>query len=137
MDADADRQRRVRAVFDEVISLPAGAARAARLDALTAGDPPLRAALDGLIAAHHAAGSFLEPGPGAAGLDDPAPDVLGRRVGPYEVVRELGRGGMGTVFLGVRVDDQYRKQVAIKVVRAALDRDPLDARFARERQILA
>lgn len=44
---------------------------------------------------------------------------------------------MGTVFLGVRVDDQYRKQVAIKVVRAALDRDPLDARFARERQILA
>jgi serine/threonine protein kinase len=134
---DADRQRRVRAVFDEVISLPAGADREARLDALTAGDAELRAAIDGLISAHHAAGSFLERGPGATGLDDPAPDVLGRRIGPYEVVRELGRGGMGTVFLGVRVDDQYRKQVAIKVVRAALDRDPLDARFARERQILA
>lgn len=134
---DADRQRRVRAVFDEVIALPAGADRQARLDALTAGDGELRAAIDGLIAAHSAAGSFLEHGPAAAGLDDPGPDVLGRRIGPYEVVRELGRGGMGTVFLGVRVDDQYRKQVAIKVVRAALDRDPLDARFARERQILA
>ena len=134
---DSVRQRRVRAVFDEVISLPAGAQRQAHLDALEAADADVRAAVEGLLAAHDAAGSFLEHGPGAAGLDDPGPDVLGRRIGPYEVVRELGRGGMGTVFLGVRVDDQYRKQVAIKVVRAALDRDPLDARFARERQILA
>jgi tRNA A-37 threonylcarbamoyl transferase component Bud32/tetratricopeptide (TPR) repeat protein len=134
---DADRQPRIRAVFDEVASLPGGPDRQARLEALTAGDPQLRADVDGLLAAHDAAGAFLEHGPGVASLDDPGPDVLGRRIGPYEVVREIGRGGMGAVFLAVRVDDQYRKQVAIKVVRAAVDRDVLDARFARERQILA
>ncbi len=134
---DADRQHRIRAVFDEVVSLPSGPDRQARLDARTAGDPALRDDVDGLLAAHDAAGAFLERGPAVASLDDPSPDVLGRRIGPYEVVREIGRGGMGAVFLGVRVDDRYRKQVAIKVVRAAVDRDLLDARFARERQILA
>ncbi len=41
---------------------------------------------------------------------------VGQRIGPYEIIRELGHGGMGTVFLAVRADDQYRKQVAIKLV---------------------
>ena len=116
---DPDRQQRVRAVFDDVVAQAADADRQARLDALTAGEPDVRAAVAQLLAAHDAAGSFLEDGPGAARLDDPGPDVLGRLVGPYEVIREIGRGGMGTVFLGVRADDQYRKEVAIKVVRAA------------------
>jgi eukaryotic-like serine/threonine-protein kinase len=134
---DSDRQHRVRAVFDDVVAQASGADRQTRLDALTADEPEVRAAVAQLLAAHDAAGSFLEGGPGAARLDDPGPDVIGRRVGPYEVIREIGHGGMGTVFLGVRADDQYRKEVAIKVVRAAVDRGQLVARFARERQILA
>jgi non-specific serine/threonine protein kinase/serine/threonine-protein kinase len=134
---DADRQQRVRAVFDEVVAEATEAGRQARLEALAAADPEVLGAVARLLAAHDAAGSFLEGGPGAAALDDPGPDVLGRRNGPNEVVREIGRGGMGTVFLAVRADDQYRKEVAIKVVRAAIDRDRLVARFARERQILA
>src|SRR3954452_25356150 len=60
-----------------------------------------------------------------------------RRIGPYELVREIGRGGMGTVYLGERADDQYEGGVAIKVVRPGLDTDFFLARFRRERQTLA
>ena len=127
---------RLREVFDAVIDRPPEA-RAARLDALASDDPELRHAVERLLAAHDAAGGFLDAGPRTLALPDAVPDVVGRRVGVYEIVRELGRGGMGVVYLGVRVDDQYRKEVAIKVLRAALERNVLHARFARERQILA
>src|SRR6266850_6897926 len=54
-----------------------------------------------------------------------------------EILREIGRGGMGTVFLAVRADDQYRKQVAIKLVNRGMDTDKILRRFVMERQILA
>jgi serine/threonine-protein kinase len=59
-----------------------------------------------------------------------------RRIGPYRVIREIGRGGMGTVYLAARDDDQYQKRVAIKVVRG-LDSAAVVRHFRRERQILA
>jgi eukaryotic-like serine/threonine-protein kinase len=59
-----------------------------------------------------------------------------RRIGPYRVIRELGHGGMGTVYLAARDDDQYQKRVAIKVVRG-LDSAEVVRHFRRERQILA
>jgi len=58
------------------------------------------------------------------------------RIGPYRVERLLGAGGMGAVYLAVRDDDQYRKQVAIKVIPTAGDPDLL-GRFRAERQIVA
>lgn len=60
----------------------------------------------------------------------------GTSIGPYRVVRELGRGGMGTVYLAVRDDDTYQKKVAIKLVRGA-HRPEILQRFRSERQILA
>ena len=59
------------------------------------------------------------------------------RVGPYRLVRELGRGGMGAVFLAERDDDEYRAKVAIKLVRPGMDTEFILARFRRERQTLA
>lgn len=59
------------------------------------------------------------------------------RIGPYEVIREIGRGGMGTVYLASRADRAYSKEVAIKVIRRGLDNDFLLRRFRNERQILA
>ncbi len=63
--------------------------------------------------------------------------AAGRRVGAYDIVRLVGRGGMGAVYEAARADDQYRKRVAIKIVQAGLDADLTLARFRRERQILA
>jgi eukaryotic-like serine/threonine-protein kinase len=59
------------------------------------------------------------------------------RVGPYEVERQIGRGGTGSVFLARRVDGAYEGRVAIKVLRRGLDTEDLLARFRAERQILA
>jgi serine/threonine-protein kinase len=66
-----------------------------------------------------------------------APEVAGRRIGPYQVLRELGHGGMGTVYLAARADQQYQKRVAIKLIRAGLAGEEIVRHFRRERQILA
>ena len=60
-----------------------------------------------------------------------------RRIGPYRVVRELGRGGMGVVYLAERDDGQYRQRVAVKLLRSSPDAEELRRRFVAERQILA
>ena len=62
---------------------------------------------------------------------------VGTRIGAYDIVRRIGVGGMGTVYEGVRADDQYRKRVAIKLLRRNLESDLASRRFRYERQILA
>lgn len=62
---------------------------------------------------------------------------IGRHVGPYRIQKLLGRGGMGAVFLAIRDDDQFRKSVALKLLRFDADDPTLLARFRNERQILA
>ena len=57
--------------------------------------------------------------------------------GPYELLEELGRGGMGVVYLARRADGQFRKRVAVKLVRAGMDSEEILARFELERQVLA
>lgn len=61
----------------------------------------------------------------------------GTQVGPYRVVREIGRGGMGTVYLAERSDEKYDRQVALKVVKRGMDTDEVVSRFRREERILA
>jgi tetratricopeptide (TPR) repeat protein len=63
--------------------------------------------------------------------------VIGSRIGAYRIMDEIGRGGMGTVYLAVRDDDHYEKQVAIKVIRRGMDTDDMLHRFRNERQVLA
>src|SRR5207237_7767599 len=60
-----------------------------------------------------------------------------RRIGPYQILQEIGHGGMGTVYLAERADGQYRTQVAIKLVRPQLGAEDILSRFRHERQILA
>jgi serine/threonine-protein kinase len=63
--------------------------------------------------------------------------AMGKRIGPYGVIRELGRGGMGAVYLAGRADEQYQKVVAIKVIQSGQESDEMLRRFRQERQILA
>src|SRR5947208_6389250 len=62
---------------------------------------------------------------------------IGRRVGAYEILRRIGRGGMATVYLAARADQQFEKQVAVKILLPELDSDDLLRRFRNERQTLA
>jgi len=72
----------------------------------------------------------------AAALTD-SDDWTGRRMGPYRILRRLGQGGMGSVFLAVRDDDQFRKEVAIKTLKFETGDSLALTRFRHERQILA
>lgn len=62
---------------------------------------------------------------------------IGRRIGAYQIVRELGRGGMGAVYLAERADEEFQKQVAIKLLKRGTDTDEVLRRFRAEREILA
>lgn len=65
------------------------------------------------------------------------PPLEGQRLGPYRIVRRLGAGGMGEVYLAERADDEYTHQVAIKLVRGGLVSAQVQRRLRTERQILA
>ncbi|MBV9926200.1 MAG: protein kinase [Acidobacteria bacterium] len=136
-----ERWKQIEGVFDAAVELDP-AEREAYLADACGGDAELRRQVELLIQSHDAAGSFIEE-PAVAGritnaakLDDDAP-FIGRRVGAYRIVRELGRGGMGAVYLAVRADDEFQKRVAIKLVKRGMDTDFILRRFRQERQILA
>ena len=104
-------------------------------------EPDVRAELERLLRAHTQSDNFLDaldPKRVAALVASVGPTLeAGVRVGPYEVVREIGRGGMGVVFLAERVDGQFEQRVALKLVKRGLDSEAVLDRFLRERQILA
>jgi serine/threonine protein kinase/tetratricopeptide (TPR) repeat protein len=70
-------------------------------------------------------------------LSDEVDSVIGRHIGPYLIISEIGRGGMGAVFLARRSDDEYQRQVAIKLIKPGMDSDLVQRHFRKERQILA
>src|SRR5437763_2556724 len=72
-----------------------------------------------------------------ARLNQNEQDRIGERIGAYAIIRELGRGGMGAVYLGERADGQFEKRVAIKILKRGTDTDEVLRRFRIERQILA
>jgi serine/threonine-protein kinase len=134
---DAARVRRLRELFDALVELPIGE-RDARLRDAAGVDAAMRREVLALLAADGETDARLSSGVIAAtsALDEGAASV-GARLGPYQLARVVGHGGMGTVYEAVRVDDQYRKRVAVKLVQSGLDSPLALARFRRERQILA
>jgi tetratricopeptide (TPR) repeat protein/tRNA A-37 threonylcarbamoyl transferase component Bud32 len=98
----------------------------------------VRSLLDAVIESE---GRFEAPGVAAAreALVDLASraDPQAARIGDYDVIDEIGRGGMGTVYKGVRDGDGFRQVVALKVLRRGLDTDDILRRFRTERRVLA
>ena len=129
-----ERWNRLKTLFDEALARPAGD-RPAFVDDLAGDDASLKTVLASLLSAHRDDGFLEEPAFRITAPDEPLPAPA--RLGPYEIVREIGQGGMGTVYLALRADAEYEKQVAIKVVRSGLGSDELRRRFRNERQILA
>ena len=135
-----ERWQAIGDLFEQALPLQASA-RTALVDRACGADEELRREVVSLLASHqatpggffqqrigHALASFYEAGVAST---HPA------RVGPYRLIHELGRGGMGTVFLAERDDDQYHSRVAVKLVRPGMDTEFILARFRRERQTLA
>src|SRR5271169_5740709 len=83
---------------------------------------------------HMQSGELLAAATGAEAEEAP---MVGRHLGAYKLVRRLGQGGMAAVFLAVRADDEYQKEVAVKLVQPGLDRQELLSRLRNERQTLA
>ena len=90
-----------------------------------------------LLAAHEEAGEFLESPTAAHVSPGAATAPLPSRVGPYRVLRELGAGGMGTVYLAEQAGPDYLRQVAVKVIRRGFSTSAFVRRFETERRILA
>ena len=143
---DAQRWRRISELFDEIVELPE-ASRGEALDRACATDPTLRDELTALLRrdaeAERDASTLLHaPGHVAVawaehGNPDSGDEIAGLKIGRWRVLRELGRGGMGVVYLAERADGQFEQRAALKLIRTGDDSAGLRRRFLRERQILA
>ena len=120
----------VRALFLSVAECPPGA----REELLQSADPEVRREVESLLAAHDEPDPFLEKSVWELIDADEAERLIGRSIGPYRVLHQIGHGGMGTVFLAVRDSAEFAQRVAIKLVRGG---EALVQRFRQERQILA
>ncbi|HEY2567822.1 MAG TPA: serine/threonine-protein kinase, partial [Candidatus Udaeobacter sp.] len=140
---DSQRWDRLKTILGEALEQNSSAARIAMVERRCGQDTDLLEEAESLLAeaeallkectdsfedcAQNAASTFWQEGPSRGG----------ERVGAYVIVRELGRGGMGTVFLAERADGQFEKQVAIKILNRGADTAEILRRFRAERQILA
>lgn len=128
-----DLFQRSREIFGEAADMPREG-REAFLREACADDAALRDVVEALLSESESAP--LEDGVRDAMTSlDAVPE--GTRIGPYELVAEIGRGGMGTVHLARRADDEFQRDVAIKLVGSSLDPAYFLERFREERQILA
>jgi serine/threonine protein kinase/tetratricopeptide (TPR) repeat protein/TolB-like protein len=102
-----------------------------------AGDDSLLAEVESLLSSFDGATTFLEDCPAADLLSAQSRAMSGKRIGAYRIIREIGQGGMAVVYLAERADDQYRKRVAIKMLKPGTKKDEILRRFRNERQALA
>ena len=134
---DAERWRRVQEIFWQALEQET-AARSAFLERVAAEDPGLGDEVRELLRAHGESQALgIEEALLSPGAEEEKEVLLGARLGPHRLVRHLGRGGMGDVYLAERDDEQFHQQVAVKLVRPGAVTHDLLRRFRTERQILA
>ncbi|MBK7593870.1 MAG: serine/threonine protein kinase [Gemmatimonadetes bacterium] len=135
-----ERLQQLQHAFESALAIEDEAARAQHLHQLAQDDSALASRVRGLLAAHARTGNALERGAANAPrwLHEEAVDHrVGTRVGAFQIVREIGFGGMGTVYEATRVDEQFEMRVAIKFLRRHTAGEAALSRFRHERQILA
>lgn len=126
-------------IFQDALDLPTEA----RLDFVrskTDGDKELFNKVKNLLASYDEADDFIEtPKVSISDFVSKTPKVslIGQKIGAYRIESEIGRGGMGAVYLATRADKEFEKRVAVKLIKRGLDTDEIIRRFRNERQILA
>jgi tetratricopeptide (TPR) repeat protein len=130
-----ERWQQIRVIFDEVLAVPPDQ-RIFLLEQTCNGDAALIAELYSLLEASQAEEKLTSS---MSAADDAQDDLAPKRrwIGPYELDRLLGRGGMGAVYLAHRADGQFRQQLAIKLIDLPLATELYRTQFRVERQILA
>ena len=121
--------------FEHALALPASE-RKRYLAELARTDPAAAERVKQLLAASESGASPLDADPWRA-LDDEEDDSLPERIGPYRVVSEIGRGGMGRVYLALQEGDGFTRRLAVKMVAPDGARPDIERRFRDERRILA
>jgi len=133
---DAEQWQEARALFREALDLDPDE-RSDYLDRACAERVSLRPVVERLLVSLDEADDFLEePAAGKGGVFRADP-YEGLEIKPYRLVKRIGQGGMGMVYLAVRADEAYEKRVAVKLLRPGEDGDEILRRFRAERQILA
>ncbi|MFQ5639455.1 MAG: tetratricopeptide repeat protein [bacterium] len=133
---ESERWNKIQTVFEKALAVPKEQ-REAFLRKACADDRELYQEVLSLLEADANAHSLLD------GLALDAVDFAqefnleGQRIGPYKIVREIGRGGMGAVFLAERAEGEFEQQVAVKLIKRGMDSEQILKRFKSERQILA
>lgn len=128
---------RLQEVFDTAADLPLEQ-RDIFLNEACAGNEDLRREVEALLSHDGASTKNLEGVvKGAAESYFDADSMVGTRLGPWRIVRQISQGGMGTVYLASRDDNQYQQQVALKMIRPGLLTAKMLGRFRLERQVLA
>ena len=139
------RWNRAKQIFHEALET-SGPARARLVAAACGDDAELRAQVEGLLAAHDEAGTFLAS-PTGAGADAvaraattlaaaPPPEAPGTRIGPYKLLQVIGEGGFGVVYMAEQ-EHPIQRRVALKIIKLGMDTQEVIARFEAERQALA
>ncbi len=136
----AEHEQRVADIVEAALEKELGDC-ASFLDVACVDDSALRKEVESLLYFREQATGFIEEPVASSAVELFAEtledDRAGQSFGAYQVVREIGRGGLGAVYLAARSDDEFRKEVALKVIRRGLDTDDILRRFRLERQILA
>jgi len=127
-----ERFFRMKQIFEQAMSQPVEV-RESYVEQVCGGDASLARDVKELLSAHKHAGNVLHTMAGPP----PAMEATTQYVGPYRVVRELGKGGMGIVYLAMRDDGTFRKAVAVKLLRGDAVTADFIERFKVERQVLA
>ena len=140
---DSETWRRIDSALDELIDLPPEKA-AEVLDLRYGDDPALREQIAAILATDQAVEGYLSRtaregmmDAAAEGLDFGLPPLAGRMLGPWRLLHQIGRGGMGSVYAGERADGAFEQRVAVKFLGHGIASSTLLARFRQERQILA